>query len=303
MEITSYSIFNLFTGIILIFVSLAIFCLGKKSLSAKLFAYLSFITGVWSCLIAVAVSLSSLYSMQLITECNHFLGTVIASIFLLFSISYPYDTKINKKIIVVLVAIEILFAYLLFFTNTIILGTFTLPHLKYLGWTYGSLGFLFNFYFIISWLIGIVVLFKKLRSSKDFMIHRNLQLMLLALIIGITPPAIITILLPQIGVFDYYWLSPISGLFWLLLIAYSITRHHLFNIHIIAIQLITFIFWIILFIRMILAETKQEIFIESILLIIAVIFGVTLIRSVLHEKVQREKIEKLEEKLKQVLVG
>ena len=43
---------------------------------------LLFITGLWSCLIGVAISSSSLHSMQLLTEYNHFLGTLIASAFL-----------------------------------------------------------------------------------------------------------------------------------------------------------------------------------------------------------------------------
>ena len=303
MEITSYSILDLFTGIILIGTSIAIFCLGKKSISAQLFAFLSFITGIWSCLIAVAVSLTNLHYMQLLTEYNHFLGTLIASVFFLFSLSYPYDAKINKKILTTLIVIELIFIYLLFFTNTIILQIFTLPDLKYLGWTYGQLGLLFNLYFIIPWLFGIRLLFRKFRSSTDLTVRQNLRLMLIALIIGIIPPTIITILLPQIGIFDYYWLSPTSALLWIPLIAYSITRHHLFNIKVIAVELITFSLWIFILIRILFAVTFREALIEGSLLVITVIFGVILIRSVLREIRQREQIEGLAANLERAYVN
>jgi hypothetical protein len=295
-----YPTIDWLTGVIIIFTSIAIYFLGRKSLSAKLFSVFSFITGIWSCLIAVAVSLSNIYLMQLLTESNHFLGTLIASIFFLFALSYPYDSKINRKILVILIGIEILFIYLLFFTNSIIFKISTLSHLGYFGWTYGPLSFLFNLYFTSSWLSGIVILFRKFINTVDLSIRKNLRIMLLALIIGITPPTIITILLPQIGIFDYYWLSPVSGLLWILLIAYSITRHHLFNIRIIAIEIVTFTFWIILFSRALLAKNIHDVTIESILLIIAIVFGITLIRSVLHEVAQRERIVVLEKRLMEV---
>ncbi len=223
MEINAYLIVDLLTGIILIAVSLAIYYLSNKSLSAKLFSLLSFVIGVWSILIAVSVSTIDFQDELFLTQLNHFLGTSIATIFLLFSLSYPYEKKIGKKTLITLLLAEMMFICLLFFTNLMIDHTVPLPNLKYLGWIYGPLVHLFNFYFIFCWLFGIGLLFQKFRSSTDSILHKNLKLMLIAFIIGIIPPTITTIILPQIGIFDYYWLSPLSGFIWVLLIAYSIT--------------------------------------------------------------------------------
>jgi hypothetical protein len=299
MEITTYSVLDWLTGAILAASSIVIYYLGKKSLSARLFALLTFSVSIWSFLIAIAVSAKTIQTILLATRFNHLFGTIIASIFFSFALSYPYEKKIDKKIIFTMVGVEMIFVYFFFFTDLIITGAVQLPHLKYLTWIYGPFISLFDLYFAFCWLTGIGLIFLKFKKAQKISIHQNLRLMLLALVIGVIPPTVITILLPQIGIYDYYWLAPVSGLIWILLIAYSITRHHLFNIKVIAIELVTFALWVIIFIRALFAGNAHEAIIESVLLVITVIFGISLIRSALHEITQREKIEKLEAELKE----
>ena len=67
-----------------------------------------------------------------------------------------------------------------------------------------------------------------------------------------------------------------------LFLGYSVLRHKLFNIKIIAIEFIIFALWIIILIRTSLAENLREASIESGLFIISLIFGIFLIRSIIH---------------------
>ena len=93
-------------------------------------------------------------------------------------------------------------------------------------------------------------------------------------------------------------IDSIGFLIFLLFITYSITRHHLFNIKVIAIELVTFSLWIFILIRTLLATNSREFAIGGTLLVITVIFVILLVRSVLHEMSQREQIEKLEAELR-----
>ncbi|MFW5853065.1 MAG: sensor histidine kinase [Patescibacteria group bacterium] len=77
------------------------------------------------------------------------------------------------------------------------------------------------------------------------------------------------------------------------LTAYSILRHNLFNIKIIATELFIFSLWIVILIRTIISENLTDFTVNGILLISTIILGIFLIRSVIKEVSQREHIENL----------
>ena len=82
-----------------------------------------------------------------------------------------------------------------------------------------------------------------------------------------------------------------------LVITYAITEHRLFNIRIIATELLTFVIWIFLFARTILSTTLQDLIINGSLFVAVIFFGVLLIRSVMKEVEQREELERLNKEI------
>ena len=81
--------------------------------------------------------------------------------------------------------------------------------------------------------------------------------------------------------------------FYPVIIAYGITQHHIFNVKVIATELLTFSIWIFVLARILVADTVQDQIINGALLFFLVVSGILLIRSVMQEVSQREKIEKL----------
>ncbi len=81
-------------------------------------------------------------------------------------------------------------------------------------------------------------------------------------------------------------------------IFYAITKHKLFNTKIITAELLTFSIWIFLVFRVLLAKTPAEQLTELILLFIVIIFGIFLIKNVSKEVYQREQLEKITAKLR-----
>lgn len=290
MTITIYSIISWSIATIILGLACIIYYLSRKSYSAKLFALLSLTVSFWS----FSIPISTDFGVRI----SYFLATLVTTSFFLFSSSYPDEKKINQIYIILFLIIEIIFGYILFFTNLIISKTINIPDINYLSWDYGKIWFVFDLYVVISWLSGIKMIFTKFIKTKESEKRINLKFMLIALIVGIIPPVITGIVLPRIGIFNYYWLAPASGLLWLTVIAYSITKHHLFNIKVIATELITFSLWIFMLVRMIIAETFKDFMIECGLFVVSIILGVVLIRSVISEIKQREQIERLARDLK-----
>ncbi len=98
---------------------------------------------------------------------------------------------------------------------------------------------------------------------------------------------------PFFGYYNYIWLGPLCAIIMISSMGYAVAKHHLFNIKIVATELITFILWIFVLVRIFVAETVTEKILNGGLLALLVIFGIILIRSVLKEVHTREKIEAL----------
>jgi len=116
---------------------------------------------------------------------------------------------------------------------------------------------------------------------------------LVSTLIGVTT----NLLLPTFGIFALNWVGQVGLIVMLTTIFYAILKHHLFDIKIIATEILTFIVWIVLLVQFILADTLQAKFLGLSLLSFVSIFGVLLVKSVIKEVRAREKIEELATKL------
>lgn len=89
------------------------------------------------------------------------------------------------------------------------------------------------------------------------------------------------------------FLGPVFFLILIGSIAYAIVKYELFNIKIIATQLLVSVIWIILLSRVLVSGSYVEAAINILVLVLVVIFGVLLIQSIQKEVKQREVLEKL----------
>ena len=83
---------------------------------------------------------------------------------------------------------------------------------------------------------------------------------------------------------------------------YAIVKHRLFDVKVIATQMLVFAIWIFLIIRTILSESYQDFAINGVLLVAVVFVGILLIRSVLKEVEQREEMEEMTKKIEKAYV-
>ena len=149
-----------------------------------------------------------------------------------------------------------------------------------------------NVYF--GW--NYVILIKKYFKSSGIVKTQLAYIIigtLVSTLIGLTT----NLLLPTFGIFALNWVGQVGIIVLLTTIFYAILKHHLFDIKIIATEILTFIVWIIIFIQFILANALQEKLIGLGLLSFVTIFGILLVKSVIKEVRAREEIEELATKL------
>jgi signal transduction histidine kinase len=147
----------------------------------------------------------------------------------------------------------------------------------------------------------IFAYFKLIRSyleSKKNEKEVHLKFIILGTFVGFVFGMVFNLFLPYIGDYKHIYLGPVFSIIMVASIAYSITKHHLFNMKVIVTQILMFVLWVFIFIRTILSSTSEDQIINGGLLLISVVVGTLLIKSVMREVQQREEIQKLADDLK-----
>lgn len=148
--------------------------------------------------------------------------------------------------------------------------------------------------FLLIWvfysLLPIYFLVRALRETKDPATLSALKYILAGTAIGYAGGCTNYFLWYAILILPF---GNISASIYLVLVAYATMRYQLFNMKVIAAELLTFSLWLFIFIRLVLAETTQDTLLDGGLLVVTLVVGVLLIRSVDKEVEQREEIERL----------
>jgi len=204
-----------------------------------------------------------------------------------------YVIKQQKKFIKlswILLVITVSLSLASAFTNLVIAG------IEYIGIdldiVYGS-GF-FPFLFIIF--VFMVATLMPLVKTK---LTKRARTFLIGVIIFYIANLMFNIVLPLFfNVTHLYYLGDYSTIFLLGFTVYAILRHKLFDIKIVATEALTVIIWIVLLSKLFVSRTQTEALIDAVILAAMVVFGILLIRSVMREVRQREELEAVTKKLK-----
>lgn len=152
--------------------------------------------------------------------------------------------------------------------------------------------------FIIGYFSWVyVILFKKF-----FVASGILKIQLAYILIGTlttTGIAVFTnLLLPYFGIFAFNWVGQIGILAMITFILYSVLKHHLFSINIIATELFVVVLQLTLFTQIFVADSLQDRLLSAGIFGATFIIGIILIRSVIREVEARQQIEKLAKDLR-----
>lgn len=245
------------------------------------FAYLARLVGVSQ------LSLSELYLRVA------WVATPLLFYFTYLTSIYVIKKETNYKVAsVVLLFFAAILSVATAFTDLIIEGVkFTAGDLDII---YGIGFYPFLFVIFIFMVFTLVPLFleKLTKSSKIFLV---------GVIIFYVANLIFNIALPAfVGVTHLYYIGDYSTIFLLGFTAYAIVQHELFDIKVIVTEALTVVIWMVLFTKLFVSQSTTETVIDLFTLSLVVVFGIWLIRSVIREVHQREKLQELTTKLKEL---
>jgi signal transduction histidine kinase len=181
--------------------------------------------------------------------------------------------------------------FALFFLSITTLPSFISDVVPKVGFNFapvpGPLYIFYFLYFSILVLLGVVICLIAIKDTADTVQKNRFKYTIYFSIVA------------AIGVFlttFFPWIKPYPLVLFSIypvISGYAILRHQLFDVKIIATQVLTFILWVTILVRMLFAESAREQWANGILFVFAIILGLFLIKSVKKEVEQREKIEQL----------
>lgn len=213
--------------------------LSKRSSSSVAFSISILLTAIWSFLLGIMYSLTDSSSVTLIIRVLHLLGLYITISFIVFAIYYPDNKKINRKTFLLLSIPTVIVTYFCILTGTVI------DSVSYVGgsvlwtWNFGMLGKLYALLFIASWVYILYRIYKlKNVSSLTDSKKQNVELMFKSLLLGIIPPVISDIVLPQFGIYVLSPFGSVATFIWVVVISYSILKHQQMNIKVVVTEVL-----------------------------------------------------------------
>lgn len=292
MEI--FVISGLVNGIVGASLALAVFIQNRREPANRAFSLLALAIAVWS--FGYWQWLSSSDYFHAIFWINIF---TVGSIFIPVFYFWWVVTLLNLRkqfgwLIAILFAVSVGLNVLLFTSDLLIRGVE--PRFIFSFWPIPGRYYLFYIMGLYGGLVvsALLLLLKRFHRAADATLRAQARFIFWGSLVGFGGGATNFFLWYKIPIPPYINFSVTLGLFFF---GYAAIKHGLFNIRVIAAELLIFIIWIFLLIQTVLAETFQQKIVNGSLLILVVGFGVLLIRSVFREVRSKEEIQNLAIKL------
>src|SRR3989344_7942678 len=231
---------------------------------------------------------------ELFLKTDFSVAVLLSAFFYLFCLSFleKRDIELKKKLPIYLIAT---LAASLSFSNLII------KNISFFEKTVQFQRSVFFYFYVLVIILffaaGFWNLINKYKRATEKIEKLQISYVVTGLWVAIAIPVFLNLILPQL-VFVPAEISRIgiySIIVFCVLAGYSILKHRLFDVKVIATEISTFAIWALLLVRILMASNWQDRIIDGSLFVLVVFFGFLLIRSVLKEVRQREEIQKLSE--------
>lgn len=148
--------------------------------------------------------------------------------------------------------------------------------------------------FIVWFLTNLIKKYFTLKGVFKLQLKYLFSGLFFASIIGFFSNAV----LAAMGIYELIWLGPAATVIFVVFTTIAVTRHHLFEIKVIATEMLVGFVAIVILVDILLSETLLTRLFKSSILVVFLYLGWSLIRSVLKEIERREKLERMSKKLR-----
>src|SRR3989344_9252433 len=290
--------FALTASAVTAFLGFLVWLHDRKSVSNIIFIIHALVGSIWAIVSYVSV-VSSPPSVLFWIRMVVFLAVPHVFLFLIFVLNFPETSLKIKKGHFFLILILALFMMILVSTHLVF------ENITYSGSGYvpvpGKLMALFAPVLVISFLFTAVLVVRRFFAAekyRDSVIKRQWLAIGTGLLVSYS--LLIFLVFVRVIVFNDTTYVPFSPLFILPIFTgagYAIFRHQLFNIKILAAELLTFALLLAGFIQVLLTETTISLVLGIAVVFFILITGILLVKNVLKEVRQREQLQELDLKL------
>ena len=185
---------------------------------------------------------------------------------------------------------------LILFSTSIVSSAYNTNSGKFI--TFGALYLPFAvlmFSYVIMGYRNLLGRYKQFLSADNKLGSQQVLYVIIGTGVSIGVSLIGNMVLPYFGNFSLHWVGPIINISFVVTTTYAILRYHLFDLKVIATEILIFSLWLILFIRLLISSELRDQLVNGSILLATIFVGILLIRSVIREVAQREKIERLSE--------
>lgn len=290
-------ILTLLSVVIGIILALGVYLADKKSKLNKLFSSLVFFSLVWI-IFSYFGAVSQSRELALISNRISFAVLIpFLGIALLFALNFPNPKTINSWFKLLLGLIAVLLTLITSLTNYVVkdINTETWGN----DIVNGNSHYFFNFVIILLIVAIVVILIINFVKAKEEE-KRKIKFFLAGVFIFALLNLIFNILIPSLfNSYEYDYFGDYSIIIFLGFMAYSIVKHHMFNIKVILTETAAIIVNVVLVIQIFIAQTLTERILDIIFFLIVLYGSYLLVKSVQREIQQKKKFQKLTKQLEQ----
>lgn len=267
---------------------------GRGQLTNQTFFFFAVSVAAWSIAMVLFRSATSAESAFVTARFLYVVAALIPLAFVYFSFAFEITRtySFTAKFLVAIPTVVVL--VLAIVPGLLIYGVKQRPGLEPVIQFDPYFHFVYLLYVCLYATAVFIVLLTRFLKSEGMARNRIYYILVgtsLPWTVGITT----NVILPLFDNFDYNWMGQISTFFSTTVISYGIFRSRLFDVRIIATELLVFMLWVGTFVQILIAESLSATVFNTVVFLLLVIAGYLLIRSVYREVEQREEIEKLSE--------
>lgn len=292
LALNYYSISLFIGGFVALLSGIVVFFTDRRSFTNWSWLLLNISSAIWSFGYFSMINASSReigHSSNLIL---HYGAIFIPFFYFLFILGITKTLNVYKPLVFLFTPI---LAFFIFINNSPLFINDVFPKFIFnYAPNAGPLYIYFALYFFAVNIVAGIILIKKQLQTDDQREAVQLKQIFFSSLAGFIGGGSVFFLTFNVPLPPY---PIILFTFYPIIIAYAISRYNLFNVKLIATELLTFSLWVIIVIRMLLSKTLYDRLMNAGLLVITLILGFFLIRSVMKEVSAREKIQNLAEEL------
>ncbi|MDP3800122.1 MAG: ATP-binding protein [bacterium] len=268
-----------------------VFIQNRKAAINQSFGIMTILVGSW----AISAFLFRILPVGTISFSFAYILYDVAALlptsFLLMTLLFPPFSMLSKKVFSFLIIETTAIIWLVNTPGAFIQDIIIRDTEKIITW--GPYYLIYVLHLLLLFSAGYIVLIKKYIAATGIE-KQQVKYIIFGTILPANGAMTTNLILPWFGIYDYYtWLGQVFMVFLVLFSGYAVVKHHLFNIKVIATELLTFIIWIFLLIRFVSSATLTDRIIDGTILTLTIVAGTFLIKSVIREVEQREKLEKM----------